>query len=342
MNRSSLRGVIVAAITVCGTPSVVFGAVTESPATVPSETITVARDVGLMDWPILAAERLGFFEDLSVGLDNVSVGASQALQALLAGELDIAVSAYHPVIILHQQQGAEEPSDLIGIGETIVRPPFGLFVRDGIETIADLEGATLGISTELDAAGITLRELLAENGVDPETVTFLPVGRGSERLAALQAGGIDGTILVPPATLNAADAGFTQLAWLPDLQASDDPNSFFSFVTTRSWATEHRDVVVRFLAAVDRGLSWLAEPANREAAIHMVVDADIVDRGYAERSYDVLVAGGIFNLEVSVSLPGFEENLNALEILGELTERPAADLLLDPSFAEAAREIEPS
>ena len=302
-------------------------------------TVRMSRDTTLTDLPLLVADYNGFFAEQGVELENFSISASEAVQALLAGELDIAETTYHTMLVFYAEQGVEGPSDIIGLGETIVRPPYALMVADDVESIEDLEGRTVGISSPLDAGGVVVRDLLSEAGVDIDTVDFVPAGRSPDRLAALQSGAIDAAILVPPLNFIAQDAGVTELGWVPDMKGPDWVTSYFSFVASRAWAEENREAVVRFLQGVNQGLEWLHDPANRDETIQLIVDLDIADAQMAEMAYDTLVAGdpSTFVDEVTVNEQGFAENVRELESLDEVSGAlPTPEDFLDPSFVEEA------
>ena len=70
---------------------------------------------------------------------------------------------------------------------------------DGIRTLADLLGKSVGIQTRGDTMEIEARLMFLKRGLDPNQVSYSALGIGNQRLAALEAG------VIPAAVLAASD-----------------------------------------------------------------------------------------------------------------------------------------
>jgi len=95
---------------------------------------------------------------------------------------------------------------------TFSRPMFWLYARPELRSVESLKGRKVGVSSIGSGPDSLLRELLKKHGLDStRDVVVLPVGGGTARYFALQAGSVDAAMLSIPANLMAQEAGFRQL-----------------------------------------------------------------------------------------------------------------------------------
>ena len=105
--------------------------------------------------------------------------------------------------------------------------------------------------------------MLARSGLAPGDYTVVPVGATPERWRSVKEGVHAGTLTIEPFTSIAGAAGF------PTLLTSGD---FFTayqggvIAVRRDWAVENTAALTGFLGVYLRALSWVLDPANREAA----------------------------------------------------------------------------
>jgi NitT/TauT family transport system substrate-binding protein len=95
---------------------------------------------------------------------------------------------------------------------TFNRPMFWLYSRSDIRSVENLKGKKVGVSSLGSGPDSLLREMLKKHGLDGgRDVAILPVGSGTARFFALQAGTVDAAMLSIPANLMAQEAGFREL-----------------------------------------------------------------------------------------------------------------------------------
>ncbi len=95
---------------------------------------------------------------------------------------------------------------------TFSRPMFWLYSRSDIRSVENLKGKKVGVSSLGSGPDSLLREILKKHGLDGgRDVAIMPVGSGTARFFALQAGTVDAAMLSIPANLMAQDAGFREL-----------------------------------------------------------------------------------------------------------------------------------
>ncbi len=135
-------------------------------------------------------------------------GGSRSVSALIGGSVQF-VFGSDVLVTVANLQGA----NLTRLGVTTNTLGYTLVTPPSVKNIADLKGKTLGITMGRDAAYARLAKVLSDNGIDPKNdVKLLPVGGGpSGRVAALQSGRIQGTMLTPPTDLTAVKLGMKVL-----------------------------------------------------------------------------------------------------------------------------------
>lgn len=152
--------------------------------------ITVALPVNLClaNWPFYIAAAEGHFatEGLEVTMQGLD-GSSAAIQAMLAGQAQIAASA--PADIL-AATGAG--ADLTGFYSYYQYLPFRVVTTadSAVASLADLKGATVGITSVSGGEATYLRSVMSFAGVAEGDYETLAVGEGNMAAAALT----DGTI----------------------------------------------------------------------------------------------------------------------------------------------------
>lgn len=208
---------------------------------------------------------LGFYEEEGIDLQFVtSDGAVAAIQALAAGHYEIG-STLRPPILLSHAEGVD--LGLVSI-YTYVRNHFylvGVAPDSPIRSIADLQGKVVGAPSMGAAAIPYLQGVLREVGIDPSTVTFLPVGFGVSFAEAMYRGQVDALVAWETifASLETQGYEFRYLDF-PDRYAT---MSGPQVSVRRDLLERNRDKYVRFL----RGLlkSTVFALHNPEAAVRI-------------------------------------------------------------------------
>jgi NitT/TauT family transport system substrate-binding protein len=195
---------------------------------------------------------------LAVEISNATPRATTA--ALLAGEVPLMVSSgIHPV------SAGLAGGDTVIISGGISTLDSSLWTSEVLEP-EGLRGRRIGVSTFGDAADFAARFAAKRWGLDPtRDLEILQTGQPAERLAALQAGAVDATIIQPPLTVVARKAGLHQLAEMADLGLEYQHTGV---VTTRARLAADADVLERFVGAWAEGVYYYrAQPEAARAAV---------------------------------------------------------------------------
>ncbi|HEY6003591.1 MAG TPA: ABC transporter substrate-binding protein [Anaeromyxobacter sp.] len=267
-----------------------------APSRSPPRTLRVIAFEGGHNLPIWAAQRQGFFEEDGVQVALTFTPTSTFLiSSLFDGTQDLGVASIDNVIAYQEGQGETkipENPDLAAIfgGDdgflTLVTAP-------PVKSFEDLRGKTLSVDAMTTGFAFVLREMLHRHGLTESDVKFEKAGGTGNRFRDLMAGKHDGTLLRTPFDLLSKDRGFHVL----ETGAGVGPYLGTVGLVRRSWARQNEAALVGFLAAYHRGLEWLFDPKNREAA-EALLAANIkgMTPEFAKRSCDVLLSpqGGLF------------------------------------------------
>jgi ABC-type nitrate/sulfonate/bicarbonate transport system substrate-binding protein len=233
-------------------------------------------------WAIYVAVHKGFFtaEGLDLELNFAQSGAA-VTQQLTGGSLDVALSVGITDPIRAIDKGA--PLALVRIVGNAA--PYVLIGKPGLKSIADLKGKTISTGADNDITTVYFERMMAANGLKKGDYTTLPAGVAAARFAALKAGVVDAAVVLPPVNFVAEKAGFVTLGFAADY-VKDLP--FTGMAVNRRWAEANVAAARKVLAATDKSVAWLADPAHREEAVELLVKVGKANKGDAEASYDYL------------------------------------------------------
>ena len=121
---------------------------------------------------LYAAQAAGDYERAGLDVElKPPPDPSAPLKLLQSGQADIVIS-YEPELLLARDKGA----DLVAVGALVQKPLTTLMTLDGsIKSPADLRGKRVG-TAGIPYQSAYLKTILANAGVDPETVTQTDVG----------------------------------------------------------------------------------------------------------------------------------------------------------------------
>jgi NitT/TauT family transport system substrate-binding protein len=148
----------------------------------------------------------GYYRQEGLDVQLVVIPSGLGTQALLAGNIKFATaggSGLLPIL-----RGAP----IRYMFTSFNRPMFWLYAKPEIRSVSALKGKKVGVSSLGSGPDSLLREALKKHGLDSQRdVAVMPVGSGTGRFFALQAGTVDAAMLSVPANLLAQDAGFREL-----------------------------------------------------------------------------------------------------------------------------------
>src|SRR5256886_14912672 len=152
--------------------------------------------------PLWVAQEAGLFKKHGLDASLKLLNSQVAAQALVAGEVD--VISVGPEFVNARLQGVPVKY----IGGTLQRFIFQLWGAKGLNSLADLKGKTVAVTTPKTSTEIATREALKKTGViSDKDVSFLYLQTIPAILTAVLSGKTSAGTLSAPNTLQARDAG---------------------------------------------------------------------------------------------------------------------------------------
>lgn len=192
----------------------------------------------------------GFFRkhDLDPQIIYIS-GGPPNIAALVSGDVHFTIFA-GPASIAATLEGA----DVVVLMSFINTMEHSIFAATGIRRPADMRGKSIGVARPGSSDDYGARVAVQKWGLQADKdVTFLAVGGQPSRYAALQSGRVDATLLQPPLTVTARQAGFNEIASLADLGLDYVGTCL---VTTRALIQRNENLVRRFVKAFVEGIHF--------------------------------------------------------------------------------------
>lgn len=202
--------------------------------------------------PVHIAISKGYFEEEGINVKLVEAPfGPDGVAGLVGGSYEFALASIMDAL---SASGQGVPIRAIATGRTQVegQDASAIVVSPdaGIETIADLDGKTIGRDAENSLPDMGLRALLQENGADPDGFKGVDLDF-PDQVAALDAGQIDAGVTVEPFVQLAIQSGAKKLTdvfgiVLPDVSTT-------TWNVTDEYLSQNEDVVEGFVRALDRG-----------------------------------------------------------------------------------------
>jgi NitT/TauT family transport system substrate-binding protein len=234
--------------------------------------------------------------------DEYFESSQDAFRALVAGETDVAVGTLLSAILLVQETG----EGVKVIASDLQAPDYLLISQPDIESLADLEGQRVGISTPGDISDTLTRVVMNREGVNVDAVNFVQIGGTGARMSALLEGQIEAGPAHAAEGLTAAEEGLKNLfaygTTVPDylqhgLIVTDEwiaqnPNltqlMVDMFVESTRWAAENKDEYVELSLETVEGPS--DEARDQAYEIFMEIDMFAINGGMADDLLENTVA----------------------------------------------------
>lgn len=204
--------------------------------------------------PFYMADEEGIFEEhgLDVSIQETASGVAQ-LPSLISGEIDINYGSY-----ISLMQAVDQGLPLAVIRENNRPGSQGIHVAEDsdIESVQDLEGATIAVNALGSVQELTSRAVLDHHDVDPASVSFVELPP-PEMPSALDLGNVEAAWLVEPFVTTSTGSGTSReitSAW--DGPTAEMPVA--GWASSQEFVAENPEAVASFNAALEEAMQ-LAE-----------------------------------------------------------------------------------
>lgn len=225
--------------------------------------------------PVTLALELGYFAEQGLEIDMQDMkGGSKALQALQGGSADVVSGYYEHTIRMQTQEGkgitsfvnfARYPGLVLVVGKK---------AEGKIQSVKDLKGATVGVSSPGSATHAFANFLLSKEGLKPSDISVVGIGLGSTAVAALEQGSVDAAVLLDPAVTQLLNRDSIKI--LIDTRTDADTRNVFgsgyaagSLYTTTDFLEKNPVVVQRMTNAIVKALRFIDTNTPAEIAAKM-------------------------------------------------------------------------
>lgn len=331
LNAGALKG----ARAVCGLIGIVLVAAA-LPALGQKPDVQMLRVVG-GGMPIRVARMNGILAKYGIDVQTSAATSSDVVRAdLAAGRKDIAEFGLDNAVAMVVNTGA----DVIVVDGSAYSDQE-LIAQPGIKSAAGLRGKTLIVDATNTQNALMLKKILMLSGLKPEIdykftsgyVNRLEQMRAHKEYAAGMLGGAQAMV--------AKREGFVGLGTSAKLIGPLLSGGAF---VMRQWASEHADLLVRYIAATIEAQRWIMSPANKVKVLELMagtgdakLPADVVAKAY-EQQMQGPGAPGALSKDLQFDVKGFT---NFLKLRAEVEgswggKPPAADKFYDLSYYRKA------
>mgnify|MGYP003575662874 CR=1 FL=1 len=215
-----------------------------------------ATSVGFL--PIYAAYHRAFYKDEGIDLEIILMSLPAANNAFFKGEIDYSAGLTGLALAAVRNY----PAKILIF--TIAKPLQSFMSRKEIKEPRDLKGKKVAGSSPGGSATILAYQALRYFGLEPgKDVQVLPMGgSGAGRLAVLEQGVVDASLLSVPENLIALHKGYNELIFLGDVVTF--PQNGFGTSVAR--IQQQPEEVYKMVRATLRGLLFVTDEANRDQA----------------------------------------------------------------------------
>jgi ABC-type nitrate/sulfonate/bicarbonate transport system substrate-binding protein len=273
---------------------------------------------GVSGW---IAQDLHLFEKYGLNVTIINFqGGPKTVAAMAAGEVPM---AFHSGTEVATARSRGIPLQMIG--GLINKFTFDFVVAKTISSPSQLKGGKGAISGFGGASEFATRFALTKLGVDPQDVTLLQVGNETSRLAALQSGQIQFTVLTAGLDLVAFDLGFKPLL---KLYTFDQPFQESGIAVNTAWAKTHTAIIDSFLRGIIAANVYLKSPLNVAGALALIHKHLPIKESHLKQGFQ-LYRDQFYSVYPFVTVPGMEFILREKKI-----NQPVTDFY-DNSYVQA-------
>jgi len=254
-----------------------------------------------------------FFEAEGIDVKIIIVKTEVTLAALRAGDLEYSTLSTSSI------EAALKGMPLRLIAVTNRNPLLGLVVRKGINSVSDLRGKKISVSSFGGAVYGAALFMLKNHGLKPkEDVAILAGGSNAARVAALRQGAVDAVLLSSPDDIRVAAEGFRIL-----LDVGSDYRLPWGGVSTTVEKIRGNPVEVeKVIRAVLRATKAVTEARNKDDVASWIGNFFKLDRAVADEFYRRLVP--------SLNPSGIVDRDKIKLVIDSALERGLTDKPLDP------------
>ncbi len=286
-----------------------------------SESISIA--------PLVYGIEKGFYRREGVDLEFRILRTDLASAAIVSSkEVDYMYSAGTAVRV------AARGLPIKVVAYTLKNILFYLMAQPNIRSVPELKGKRVAVALPSDTGGLATKATLKAFGLDPDKdVTYIAIGAASTRLAAMEAGSIEASIMPVPWNIRMKQKGFRELAFAGNYLK--EPLTGFS--TSAEKLEKNPQQVKKVLRGFLRSIRAFQQ--EKKEATELIARRFRLEPQVAEESYKIVLQ--TLSDDGTISQNALQEFLDDVKketgVKKQITLSDIVDFRL---LKEAAREIE--
>jgi NitT/TauT family transport system substrate-binding protein len=277
---------------------------------------------------IYIADKQGFFRDEGLHVNLVTAGSpANVINLLATGNAAIAVSSTDSMM-----GGIAHGLPLKFIAPGFQANPYTLVTVPSITNWAGLKGKTVMIGQKLDVTGIALTRMAGVHRMTMSDFDLIVAGSTTARYAALMSGNVQATMLNQPYDILAESKGMHVLAAAHDYIKEW---SFQSIAANTNWLAANRQLAVRFIRAIRKGIQY--GYAHPDESVAILAATTNIAPEIGKKAYDLnWRQWHAFDPNMRFDEKGMQAVAEGAVGSGILTSVPPMRTFYDPSFVSEA------
>ena len=270
--------------------------------------------------PLYLGMDKGFFEEEDLTLEpQLAEGGAAIVPSVISGDYQIGFSNTTSLIIAGSKG---LPIQIVSQGVLGGTGPDdawdGVIVPEGsdVEDVGGLEGKTVAVNTLNNVSQVVINTALDEAGADYTKVKYVEVPF-PDMNAALESGRVDAAFQVEPGYSGGLAAGSTNI--LNAYEAMAPNYTVATYFASEQYIAENRDVVDRFVRAMQKSLDYAASNDDEARAIVAT---------YTEIPQEVIDVMNLPVWKADLNEPTIEQTVEAASRYGFIEEPPSLDELI--------------
>ncbi|MBV9328727.1 MAG: ABC transporter substrate-binding protein [Chloroflexi bacterium] len=279
------------------------------------------------DLALFLAKTVDLFGKYNVDADLQYVASNTGIPALISDQTQFALIG-GPETLAANVEGA----DLVAILQNSGAQPYVMEVAGSIQTIDDLKGKKVGISSVGSSSDSATRISLRLKGLNPDQdVNIVAVGSLENRMSAMLNGAVDAGLASPPDTLALEDGGMHVLY---DCSQLSMPPLAQCLITRRATINSQRDLVQRVVNAVVEATA--VQKRDKAASQKALTDwANMTDQRVLDVAYDYWT-NHVLRIPPTLKQDDFQAFVDDLAQRNEKAKGFDPSKMIDTSFVDAA------
>lgn len=288
-----------------------------------ADKIRIGFAPGASSTPFPLAQKKGFLKEEGFETEIIRMSSTVAAAALASGEADYVTG-------ISALRGAIQGLQLKVVASYIQGSSQTLVARGDLKTVRELKGKTIVIGTPGGSPDRHARLMVKHFGLEPEKdVKFASGGLTEGRLARLQQGLIDATVVPVPLDLQARKLGLNVLARAYEIFTYPEGG----LVATTMKIKEKPDEVKRVIRAGIKASRYIR--TNRDGTIQFLMEWQRTDREIATGTYEFLSKAT--NDSGSLSESGFRLIIEEIKELARVNREIELSEVADLSILKEAQ-----